>query len=244
MTIVLSNRRDVDLDSYRRVAWQGESVELDPEARRRMQSRRDALLRFVDDHPDRLIYGVNVHAGDGASRRMTPEEQLDYARGLHSGTSFGAPLPDRVVRGFVFSRLTNYVEGHAGVSPALADAVAAMLDDPARPSVPRQGNGGAGEIQALGRLFADLPDRVALGVKEGMALVNGSPCASALLADAVIAASGRVTLAEQVFALAAETLRVDPSIYDAGLESLWGDAHEAEKRSRHVNSYLRARRGQ
>lgn len=228
MTVVLTNRRDVDLGSYRRVAWQGESVELDPAARRRMKTRREALLRFVDAHPDRLIYGVNVHAGDGASRRMTPEEQLDYARGLHSGTSFGTPLPDRVVRGFVFSRLTNYVDGHAGVSPALADAVAAMLDEPALPSVPRQGNGGAGEIQALGRLFAELPERVALGIKEGMALVNGSPCASALLADAVITASGRFALAEQAFALAAETLRVDPAVYDPGLESLWGDAHEAE----------------
>ena len=210
------------------MAWQGESVALHPDARRRIASRREALLRFVDAHADRLIYGVNVHAGDGAARRLTLEDQLDYARGLHSGTSFGAPLPDRVVRGFVLSRLTNYVEGHAGVSVAVAEAVAAMLDAPVLPRVPRQGNGGAGEIQALGWLFAELPDRVALGVKESMALVNGSPCASALLADAVITASGRFALAEQVFALAAETLHVSRATFDPGLESIWGDAHEAE----------------
>ena len=86
--------------------------------------RREQFLALVAADPGRKLYGVNVHAGDGSDRLMTEAEQRDYERGLHSGTSFGEPLPRRVVRGIVLARLANFVEGHAAVTPALVEAVA------------------------------------------------------------------------------------------------------------------------
>jgi histidine ammonia-lyase len=228
MTVVLSRRADINLESYQQVAWEGDTVELDPRTLTEIGVRREQFLNFVAANSGRKLYGVNVHAGDGSNRLMTDAEQRDYENGLHSATSFGEPLPRRVVRGIVLSRLANFLEGHAGVSPELVLAVAARLDGRELPPVPRYGNGGAGEIQALGWLFADVPGELPLGLKEGMALINGSPCASALLADATLTAAAVLPVAESVFALAAAAMRVPLATYDRRLDALWGDPFQAQ----------------
>ena len=60
-----------------------------------------------------------------------------------------------------------------------------------------------------------------------MALVNGSPCAAALIADATLAGRNRLSLAAQVFALSIEAFKAPLEAYDPALDELWGDAHEA-----------------
>jgi histidine ammonia-lyase len=227
LTLTLGRRADIDLDAFRRVAWEGETVAVAPEALREVAMRREQFLAFVAANPERKLYGVNVHAGDGSNRLMTAAEQRDYERGLHSGTSFGEPLPRRVIRGIVLARLSNFVEGHAGVTPELVTTVAARLDGRPLPPVPRYGNGGSGEILALGRLFGDVPDQIALGVKEGMSLINGAPCAPALLADATLGAAHALELAESVFALASAAMAIPPSTFDRRLDALWGDPSQA-----------------
>ena len=228
MTVVLRRRADINLGSYRRVTREGDTVELDPRMLIEVAHRREQFLNFVAASSGRKLYGVNVHAGDGSHRLMTAAEQRDYENGLHSATSFGEPLPRRVVRGIVLARLANFLEGHAGVSPDLVEAVAARLDGRELPPVPRYGNGGAGEIQALGWLFADVPGELPLGLKEGMALINGSPCAPALLADATLSATAILPVAESVFALAAAAMRVPLATYHHRLDALWGDPFQVQ----------------
>ena len=227
MTVTLSQRADITLEAFARVAWQGEDVAVVPEALRVVARRREQFLALVASDPTRRFYGVNVHAGDGSDRLMTEAEQRDYNRGLHSATSFGEPLPRRVIRGFVLARLANLIEGHAAVSPELVTAVAARLDGRPLPPVPRLGNGGPGEILALGWLFGDVPGELALGIKEGMALINGAPCAPALLADATLSTERDLALAVDVFCLAAAALGVAPGIYHQRLDELWGDPSQA-----------------
>ena len=210
-----------------RVAWEEEAVEVSPDALALVARRRHEFLEFVAAHPDRKFYGVNVHAGEGSDRLLSPAEQRDYERGLHAGTSFGEPLPRRVVRGIAFARLANFVEGHSGVSAELVAFVAAMLDGRPLPPVPRYGNGGAGEIQALGWLFGDVGEQLPLGLKEGMALINGAPCAPAMLADACLSADLMIGLFEAVACLAAAALSVPLATYDERLGALWGDPWQA-----------------
>jgi histidine ammonia-lyase len=136
-------------------------------------------------------------------------------------------LPDRVVRAIVLARLTNFLEGNAATTPRMALAVAAMLDGGPMPMVPSCGQGGAGEILALYPLFAELSTRFDLEIKERGSLINGSPCAAALVADAALAARRRVRLAENVFALSIEAFRAPLEHYDPALDALWGDEHEA-----------------
>src|ERR1700752_4531431 len=103
MTVTVARRADIDLASYARVAWEGEAVEVDQVALAEVTRRREQFLAFVAANADRKLYGVNVHAGEGSDRLLSPEDQRSYERGLHAGTSFGEPLPRRVVRGIVFA---------------------------------------------------------------------------------------------------------------------------------------------
>ncbi len=227
MTVTLARRADICLSSFKRVAWEEEAVSVSVDARAAVTASRERFIEFVAAHPQRKFYGVNVHAGEGSDRRLSESEQRDYARGLHAGTSFGEPLPKRVVRGIAFARLANFIEGHSAVSAELVEFVAEMLDGRPLPPVPRYGNGGAGEIQALGWLYGDVGEHLSLGLKEGMALINGSPCAPALLADAALSAELMIGLFEAVACMAAAALGVPAITYDARLEQLWGDPFQS-----------------
>jgi len=227
--VTLSRRSDISLKSFEAVAWYGEGVRLAPEALARIGAARTAFMRLIED-PAITIYGVTSGYGSRAGQRLKPEDRKRHAAQPNHGTAatFGEPFPKRVTRGFVLARLANFLEGHAAVRPKLAEAVAAMLDQGSLPDVPSIGNSGAGEILALGHLFAALGENVGLEEKEHLALINGSPCAAALIADAALAGRKRIEIAKEIFALAAEAFKAPLEAYDPALEALWQDPAERE----------------
>jgi histidine ammonia-lyase len=229
VTVVLRSRADLDLETYRRVAWGGEPVELAPEAVARIADCRRSFLALVDSDPNLVVYGVTSGYGERARIRLSADERRAQASWppRWADASFGEPMPERLVRGIVLARLVNFLEGHAAVRPELAEGVAGMLDgtEPL-PAVALQGNGDAGEIVALSRLFGDLGERVGPEEKEALALINGSPCAAAALADAALAGRNRLRLAHEIFALSVEALAAPLEAYAPELEELWGDVHE------------------
>jgi histidine ammonia-lyase len=227
MTVELTRRADIDLAAYRRAAWGGEAATIAPATLELIADRRRRFEAFVEAHPERRFYGINVHAGDGSHRPLDEAGRRDYARGMQSAVSFGTPLPRRVVRGIVLARLTNFIEGHSAVTPRLAEAIASMLDGRPLPDVPAHGNGGSGEIPALGALFGELGSERELALKESMSLVNGSPCAAALTADAALCAEDLIAWAQRLFGLAAVAYGVRPTIFDERLDALWGDPFQA-----------------
>ena len=168
MTITLTTRADINLDSVFRVAWQRDRVEISGQALQRIADCRASFMRLIDSDPAPVIYGVTTAMGELASRRLEPGERDRHAqiKAFAAATSFGDPFPDRVVRAIVLARLTNFIEGNAATTPRMALAVAAMLDGQPMPAVPSSGQGGAGEILALYPLFAELTSRFELEVKE------------------------------------------------------------------------------
>ena len=225
--VTLERRTDIDLESYRRVAREGAGIVIGEAAAERMRSARESFLALVESDPDAFIYGVTTSAGDGASTLLDPDQRRNLARMLgRSGASFGEPLPERVVRGIVLTRLTGMVEGNSGVRPELARAVAGMLESGPLPTVPSQGNGGSGEVLPLGHLFGTLSSRTVEDSREAMSLINGSPCASALVADATLSGRNRLALAERVCALTAEVIRTPDEQHSPLLETLWDEQHE------------------
>ena len=138
--------------------------------------------------------------------------------------SAGPAICQLVVPGLAFSSATHSAcRGSAGTSRG---AVAGMLDDGQLPIVPSQGNGGSGEILPLGHLFGALSSRIVEDSREAMSLINGSPCASALVADAALSGRNRLALAERVCALTAEAIRTPDEQHSPLLESLWQEEHE------------------
>ena len=179
MTVVLRERRDLTTANYLRVAWRGEPIELAEAALLHMADTRKAFLALLEGDPDIVVYGTTSAGGDQARFQLSREER--EARGRltpRRGTSWGEPFPERVVRGIVFARLANWLDGHGAVRPELAVAVASLLDGRPLPHVPMTGNGGSGEVIALGHLFSCVAGEVGgTELKEPMELVNGSPCA-------------------------------------------------------------------
>jgi len=229
MPIHLTSRADFTLANYLRVSWEGERVEFAESALARMAETRRQFLDLLDNDPEIHVYGVTSGYGKNAGLRLSPEQRREHARRLPYGSysAFGPALPDRLARGIVFARLANYVEGHAAISPDLACAIAALLAGSELPKVSMWGQGGAGEVLGLAPLFIGVAERFELGEKEALALINGSPCAAALVADAALAGRRRLELAEEVFALSCEAILAPHEHFATELEELWSDPPES-----------------
>lgn len=229
MSLELNARADITLDTYRRVAWEKQAVRLGSGAMAQMTKARQAFMHLLDTDPNVTIYGVTSGYGQHANKRYEGEARRKHAQRppRSAAVAFGPAAPERVARGIVLSRLANFIEGHAAVTPSLAEAVAGLLDGDQLPKVSIAGQGGAGEILWMAPLIIDLAEKFPLGEKDALSLINGSPAASALIADAAIAMRRRLDLAERVFALSAEAIKAPLEAYDAAFEDLWGDPYEA-----------------
>src|SRR5215471_7375784 len=156
-----------------------------------------------------------------APPRSAPPDAARAAPGAGFG---GGHLDAAVVRGILFARLASLVSGHAGVRPAVAGRVAALLDGP-MPRVPLDGQAGTGEARPMAHVLAGLR-RDDLHEGEMAALLGGAPCSAALAADAAVSARYRLGHAEGICALSIEAFRAPLGAYDEALDGLWGDPHE------------------
>ena len=191
-----------------------------------MVAARASFMALLDSDRTAFIYGTTTGAGIEVDRRLAPSEQGEHARAArrHSGPGLGdGELEEHVVRGIVFARLANFVEGHAKARPLIAERIAALLDGPL-PAVPLGGEDGPGKPSSAAAR-AERPRR-RLRKGEPIALFNGSPCAAALAADVALAARNRLRTAERVFALSVEGFRAPLEAYDEAIEALWEDEHE------------------
>jgi histidine ammonia-lyase len=203
MTVVVNSRDDFTLANFRRVSYGGEPVRLGGQARR-------ALMAGAQD----------TLAGDAPS-----QDHAAHAWPLVPSPSLGDGYLDAaVVRGILFARLASLVSGHAGVQPAVAERVAALLDGP-MPPVPLDGQAGTGERLPMAATLAGLR-RDDLHAGEQEALLGGAPCSAALAADTAISARHRLEHAEALCALSIEAFRAPLGAYDQALDDFWGDAHE------------------
>jgi histidine ammonia-lyase len=225
--LALNARGDLTLDLVRQVAWGHAAITLTAPARRRIARRRadfESLLAHESEHG---VYGVNQGQGEMIRYRMTDAQMARLARlkPFPAAVSFGDSYPERVVRAMVLARFANILDGHAFSTPRLAEALVDMLNAGPMPQVACTGQGGAGEILATYPLFAALSEKFDLEPGERSTLINGSPCAAALVADAAIAARRRLELAQEVLALTIAAFGAPRAHYDPALGELWGGAH-------------------
>ncbi len=230
----LAEPKDLTLEVYRAVAWDGEGVRLAPSAQDRMAETRAGFEALLENQPDLFIYGVTSGYGHRAKQRLSTAERAAQASrpGYPAMAAFGEVFPNRVARGMVLARLGTLISGYSAVRPELAEAVAAMLGSAPMPPVPLDGQQSPGEILATSALFSGLAARFGTKEKEMLALINGAPVAAALIADAALAARGRVDLAFEVAALAADALGIPHEHFDPVFEQHWGDPCEANALTR------------
>lgn len=203
MTVRVNRHDALDLGLYRRIAIDGERVEVADVLFERVEERRTAMLDLVADGAS--VYGVTVGLGYLTDRPIGPEAQDALQRSLllARASGFGPPLPADVVRGAMLLRLLGFLSGYAAVSAGLCRFLLDRLNDGWSPVVPRGPFGASGEIAPLGHLFqtfigsgyvregdevvgasSALEERGLAPYeplpKEGGALLNGAPFATAL----------------------------------------------------------------
>lgn len=203
MTVLIDRHDALDLALYRRVAVGGEHVEVAELLYEHVDERRAALLDLVADGAS--VYGVTVGLGYLTDRPIGPEAQNALQRSLllARASGFGPPLPADVVRGVILLRLVGFLSGYAAVSAGLCRFLRDRLNDGWSPVVPAGPYGASGEIAPLGHLFQTFigegyvrdGDEVVTAAsaleqrglapyepqpKEGGALLNGAPFATAL----------------------------------------------------------------
>src|ERR671914_2397426 len=146
------------------------------------------------------VYGVTTGFGRLENVRIAPDAaaqlQVNLLRSHAVGS--GPALPDEVVRGMLLLLAASLRRGHSGVRAELVELVLALLERGVTPVVPSKGSvGSSGDLAPLAHLALVLIGEgratfggeerdggdalaaaglrpVALGPKEGLALINGT----------------------------------------------------------------------
>lgn len=196
-----------------------------------------ARVALADDVSAVLTRGARVAAdvaavmpaygrstGVGANRETAVTERTDHGLRLvrSHATDAGSPLPSRIVRAMIATRLAQLSRGGSGIDPAIVPALAAALDQDEIVEIGSVGSIGTGDLAALAALALMLAGERAPGASGtpvGWGVESALPflSSSALTIGRAVLASdelrrldraGRIT-----FALTAAAVRANPSAW-------------------------------
>ena len=148
---------------------------------------------------------AHVKVGEEVLHQLQENILRSHAAGL------GEPLPPAIVRWMLLFKVCGLIRGHSGVQPQTVDRLIDFYNEGLMPVVPRQGSlGASGDLAPLSHMCLPLMGEgelmqqdesgqwttrpaaevlqekgwapIALGPKEGLALINGTQMMSALLA--------------------------------------------------------------
>ncbi|WP_345827012.1 histidine ammonia-lyase [Pantoea sp. BRR-3P] len=190
-----------------------------------------------------IAYGINT--GLGALCNITlPEDQLSQLSRntlLSHACGVGPLLTREQARAILCAAIANYSHGKSGVSVALVQHLLALLNQQITPQVPSQGSVGylshmahiglaligVGDVEYQGQI---MPAAQALatagltpyrpGAKEGLSLVNGTPCMTGLSCLALDDAARLLDWADVTGAMSFEALRGQLVAFDAEVIAL------------------------
>lgn len=223
------------------VARHGASISLSPAAWARIENAQ-AIVRHIVTSKQRA-YGVNT--GLGALCNQTLEgEQLAKLSGntlLSHACGVGEPLPDEQARAIICCAIINYSHGKSGIQRPVVEALLALLNKGITPRVPSQGSVGylthmahvgvallgLGEVSYRGQIVPAAQALAAedivvptLGAKDGLCLVNGTPCMSGLSCLALADIHRLLRWADVLAAMSFEALRGQIAAFDEEILAL------------------------
>lgn len=228
------------------VARCGEGVELIAEALATMRWTRARVEELAAG--EQPIYGISTGFGAMAGTRIPPDQrsELQHALIRSHAAGMGEPVDAEVVRGMMLLRLRTLATGSCGVRPAVAEALAAVLNAGFTPTVPVHGSlGASGDLAPLAHVALcligegeTLPQGLRplrLEAKEGLSLVNGTDGMLAMLVLACEDARLLFRTADATAAMSVEALLGTDRVFAAELQSLRphpGQARSAANLSR------------
>jgi histidine ammonia-lyase len=211
----------------------GAKLSLSENTRRRIVEAR----AVVDALVEREIRGYGINTGVGAlcDVIISRENQQALSRNiiLSHACGVGAPLEKAETRAVMAAQIANFSHGFSGVSLEVVETLTALLNADLLPLIPSRGSVGyLTHAAAIGLVLigegecrdganvisgAEALKRIGLApltlqAKEGLSLVNGTPCATGLGALAVARLAHLVEWADAAAAMTYENLgaQADP----------------------------------
>lgn len=188
-------------------------------------------------------YGVNTGLGAlcNVSLQGAQLSQLSRNTLLSHACGVGPVLADEQTRAIICAAIINYSQGHSGVHRQVVEGLLALLNHGITPQVPSQGSVGylthmahvgiallgVGQVSHRGQIVAASQaleaeglTPVELGAKDGLCLVNGTPCMTGLACLAIADAGQLAQWADVIGAMTFEALRGQLDAFDEGILSL------------------------
>ncbi|MBV9434374.1 MAG: histidine ammonia-lyase [Hyphomicrobiales bacterium] len=171
------------------------------------------------------VYGLTTALGAAVDTSLDIGDLADFQRRTLRArmVGVGSSLPKDVTRALLMARLAGLARGASGVSPAILQAIADVLNAEITPIVPSIGSVGAADLAPLAHAFAVLIGEgeaefkgrvlpglealaaaklspVVLGPKDAIALINAN--AASVGPGALVIADAEITLKAMIGALA------------------------------------------
>ncbi|MCC7126039.1 MAG: histidine ammonia-lyase [Acidobacteria bacterium] len=240
--MILLDGTTLTLEQLVAIADRQVDVGLADDARARVIASRRVVDAMASG--DAAVYGINTGFGNFAETRIDKADlaalQVNLVRSHAAGVD--DPLPPRAVRAMMVLRANVLAKGFSGIRVETLEALLALLNDGIHPRVPCRGSVGAsGDLAPLAHLALVLIGEgqtwdgtrsedgaralasagltpVALGPKEGLALINGTQASTAVLALALdgaerLARAADVTAALSIDGLLGSRRPFDPRIH-------------------------------
>lgn len=215
---------------------EGARLVLSDAARQRMLASQRLVEAIVENSV--LGYGINTGVGALAEVIIDRSQQCALSRNilLSHSVGVGSPLGPEETRAIIAAQIANFAHGYSGIRLETVDALLTLLNGGVLPVVPSRGSVGylahaaaiglvlIGEGQALwqGRLLSGAEALACVGLhpitlqaKEGLSLVNGTPCGTGFAALALARLERLLDWADAAAAMSYENLGGQSGVFDA-----------------------------
>ena len=236
--------RAIDLNDVRAALAGPVTVELSAKARGLIARSAATVARLLMTGD--AIYGVNTGFGKLAKTRIAAKDlnalQINIVRSHAAGV--GAALDPSIVRLIMLMKLNALARGASGISLSTMETLAALINADVLPVVPGQGSVGAsGDLAPLAHMSLVLIGEgeamvkgarvsgasalasagvqpLALGPKEGLALLNGTQVSTALALAGLMAAERNAQAAVLVGAMSVDAVMGSDTPFDPRIHAL------------------------
>jgi len=242
----------LSLNQLRQIMAQPVQVSLAPHCMPAIEQSVKTVRDVVEQ--GRVIYGINTGFGLLATT-LIPHDELEHLQRsivLSHAAGIGEYMKDATVRLMMILKINSLARGYSGIRLEVINALMELLNHEVYPGVPQKGSVGAsGDLAPLAHMSAVLIgegeafhhgkqisgreglkiaglEPIALGPKEGLALLNGTQASTAFALEGLFATENLFAAAMVTGSLSVEAALASRRPFEAMIHEVRGHAGQMD----------------